>query len=167
MQKRNEEKNAENTVLREKNFLFKGLETFVYYCCVAGAAASGAGADACATGSDCATGSCAGVTGSGCVTASCAAGGVSGISRGSADCCVDTGGNARSVINDLFFCAESMAKPKHVTRKIAAKIAVVLIMKTFVLAPKMDSADAMPSVNPPAFPGCIKIMAIKKIQITT
>lgn len=59
-----------------------------------------------------------------------------------------------------------MASPKHVTRKIAAKIAVVLMTKTFVLAPKMDSAEAMLSVNPPPFPGCIRIMAINKIQIT-
>ena len=131
------------------------------YCCVAGAAASGAGSDA---GADSTTGAC--VTGSGCATGSCAADGGSGIACCSEDCCVDTGGSARSAINDRPFREESIANPKQVTRKIAAKIAVVFIMKTFVLAPKMDSAEAMLSVNPPPFPGCIKMIAINSTQIT-
>ncbi len=59
-----------------------------------------------------------------------------------------------------------MANPKHVSKNPVAKTVVVLIIKTFVLAPKMDSAEAKLSVNPPPFPDCIRMKIIRKIQIT-
>ena len=76
-------------------------------------------------------------------------------------------GSGLFVMRDLSFWDERMASPKHVTRKSVAKTVVVLTINVLVLAPKIDSAEANPSVKPPPRPDCMRITIAKKIQITT
>ena len=68
-------------------------------------------------------------------------------------------------IKDSLFFEERNANNKHSDKKQVARIVVALTKKLFVLAPRIDSAEAKCSVNPPPRPDCIRIMVASNIQI--